>query len=226
MKKPSFLLLSLSFLTVSAAACSFWNNLGQPQIPVSALTGTQPGSARILGHLHLADWAQNVHPLAYLTVFEARSEQDGAMEQRVFWSDGEHNGYVGVLTGQLGLDGVKTIFLDIGDNQRCIVGWVSPETPGTLLYFRLERPEPDTQRWFDGVKESTIDKNTFIVPIRADEQPERWNEIVLAAVQTKQSLKRGFDGTGSYFEIEMSFSPPLDVSAFYLPVSLATQEKP
>lgn len=179
-----------------------------------------------MGHLRLADWAQAIPSQAYLTIFEARSEQSGATERRVFWSDGEHSGYVGALTRQLGLEGVETIFLDIGNSQRCIVGWVSPETPGTLLYFRLERPEPDTKRWFDGVKESSIEKNIFIVPIRANEQPERWNEILVAAVQTKQSLKRGFEGTGSYFEIETSFSPPLDVSDFYIPVSLTFQEKP
>lgn len=224
MQRTSIFLISLSFLTMSAATCSFWNNLGQPQIPASALSGVLPGSTRIVGHLRLADWAQNVPDQAYLTVFEARSEENEAMEQRVFWSDGAQSGYIGPLTGQLGLEGVKTIFLDIGENQHCVVGWVSPETPGTLLYFRLERPEPDTKRWFDGVKESSIEKNIFIVPIRASEQPERWNEIVLAAVQTKQSLQRGFDGAGSYFERETSFSPPLDISTFYIPIHLTSQE--
>jgi len=211
---------------MGAAACSFWNNLGQPQIPADALWGVSPGSTRIMGHLRLADWAQAIPDQVYLTVFEARSEPGGATEHRVFWSDSEHSGYVGALTEQIGLEGVETIFLDIGNHQRCIVGWVSPEIPGTLLYFRLERPEPDTNRWFDGVKESTIERNIFIVPIRADEQPERWNEIIMAAVQTRQSLKRGFDGSGSYYEIETSFSPPLDISAFYIPVSLAVQEQP
>lgn len=218
MPSNTIVLLILA-LSAGLFACSFFSNLGQPKIPANAQTGLEPGTARILGNLRLADWAEGISDKVYLTIFEGRLVGSDSTEIRVFWNDGKSDGYVGALTEQLQLKGVKTLFIDFG-SQRCVVGWVSPAISGKLLYFRLERPEPDTTRWMEGVKESTINENLFIVPIRASNQPELWNELVLAAVQTKESLQRGYDGKGSYFEAEKAFSPPLDVSSFYVSISI------
>ena len=73
----------------------------------------------------------------------------------------------------------------------------------------------------DAVLESTIEKNLFIVPIRATASlPRLWNTVSMAAVQTRESLQRGFDGTGSYYELEKTYSPALDVSGLYIFIPL------
>jgi hypothetical protein len=221
LKKMSQLMVIFSILALAASllACSFFDNLFQPKIPASAQGGLEPGTARILGNLRLVDWAEGVSSTVFLTIFEGRLAGSGVTEMRVFLSDGQTAQYVGALSDQLQLPGVQTLFIDFG-SQRCVVGWVSPATPGKLLYFHIERPEADTTRWMEGVRESTLEKNLFIVPIRASDQPERWNLIAMAAVQTRESLQRGFDAQGSYYEVEKTYSPPLDVSSFYIPVSI------
>jgi hypothetical protein len=220
--KRNLLFPIICILVVLAAgllAYSFFGGLGEPAIPASAQVGIKPGSARILGYFQLNDWAEGVSSTAKLTIFETRLTGTGENETRVFMNDGQSARYVGALSDQLHLPGVQALFIDFG-SQRCIIGRVSPEIRGKLLYFRIERPEADKRRWMEGVKESTIEKNLFIVPIKAGDQPNLWNFVVLAAVQTKESLQRGFDQKGSYFQVERSYSPPLDVSGFNIPISI------
>ncbi len=210
----------LVLLMFNIFACSFFQNLGQPAIPQSALEGVKPASTRILGHFRLADWAEGVSTSQYITIFQAYQLQNDAAEIRVFLNDNGASQYIGMLTDQLQIPGVKTAFIDFG-SQRCIIGWVSPDLAGNLLFFHIERvPKDPTRRMQEAVLESTIEKNVFIVPIRADASPELWNSIALAAVKTKESLQRGFDQKGSYYQIEKSYDPPLDVSGFYLHILL------
>jgi len=209
----------LVVLASGLVACSFFGGFGQPVIPASAQVGIKLGSAKILGYFQLNDWVEGVSSTANLTIFEARLTETDENEIRVFLNDGQSTQYVGALSDQLQLPGVKTLFIDFG-SQRCIIGWVSPEIQGKLLYFHIERPEADKPRWMEAVKESTIEKNLFIVPIKASDQPDLWDFVAMAAVQTEESLQRGFDGKGSFYQVENSYSPPLDVSGFYIPISI------
>jgi len=211
-----FPILALAF---GLFACSFFSNLGQPDIPASAQVGLKPGTSKVLGHFRLADWAAGVPPTAYFTVFEGRLTESDASEMRVFLSGSQSAQYIGALSNQLQLPGVKTLFIDLG-GQRCIIGWVSPATQGKLLYFHLERPEADRKRWMEAEKESSIEKNMFIIPIQASDRPELWNFVSMSAVQTKESLQRGYDAKGSYYQVETTYSSPLDVSSFYIPISI------
>lgn len=206
-------------LALSLFACSTLGNLGQPEIPDNAQIGLEPGTKKIVGHLQLSDWAEGVSETAYLTVFEGRLAETGESDIRVFFHDDQSARYIGALSDQLQLPGVKTLFINFG-SQRCIIGWVSPDTEGQLLFFHIERPEADRTRWMEAVEESTIEKNVFLVPITASDQPELWDFVVMAAVETRESLSRGFEGEGSYYQIETAYSPPLDVSGLYLPISI------
>jgi len=215
--QPVFYIFPIISVALGLFACSFLSNLGQPPIPEGGLVGLKAGSTRILGHFRLADWDKGVSSTLYVTLFEGVLAETGKSEVRAFINDQSNSQYIGALNEQLQLPGVLTLFFKLGD-QRCLIGWVSPTVQGKLIYFRIERPQENPDLWMEAVLESSIEKNLFIVPIGASKHAENWDSLVLSAVQTKESLQRGFDGQGSYFEIEAKYSPPLDVSSFYIPI--------
>ena len=155
----------------------------------------------------------------YATVFDGILTSTGEHEIRVFLNDTNFTQYVGALSDQLQLPGVNTIFINLGQ-ERCIIGWVSPNTQGNLLYFLVDRLEPDRSKWMDAELESTITKNVFIIPIRSGDNPASWDFIARAGVQTKESLQRSYDGKGDSYQLDQVFSPPLDVSSFYILVKV------
>ncbi len=220
-KQLKMYLISLFILGLASfiSGCAFWAGLWQPDIPEDALVGLQPGTSHILGRFRFADWAGNVPPAMVAVVFDGLLQDSGARDIRIFLSDGKNTQYVGALTEQLGLPGVKTIFINFEGNH-CLIGYVLPGVSGNLLYFRIERPQDDPSRWMDAVSESKIENNLFLVPLGGSEHAQLWNKLVLSAVQTRESLQRGFDQKGSYFELEKAYAPPLIVSDLYVFVSL------
>ena len=196
----------------------------RPEIPASALEGIATNSTKKIAYFELSDWARNVSPNAYLAVFKGDLLASGEAEMRVFLGDGENTHFAGVLSDELGLSGVKTLFVNL-DGERCIVGWVSSsmESP---LYFHIERYEPDNEAdgWANE-KESTIEKGIaeanggwFIVPITEDIQ--LWNTLIQSSVISENSLDRGSKDLGSWYEVEKNYSSPLDVSSWYIHVPI------
>jgi hypothetical protein len=207
------LFLSAGFMM----SCAWFANFGQPRVPGDALVGIDSSSVKILGHFRLSDWASNIPANSYLTVFEATSDATNSKEIRVFYNDDTQSFYVGALSDYFGMAEVRAIFIDLG-TERCIIGWASSSIPGTLSDFHFERLRESGSYWADAQKESTIEKNLFIVPITTDVQ--LWNSVTMVAVQTRESLKRGFDGNGSYYQVEKTFEPALDVSYHYINISI------
>ena len=105
------------------------------------------------------------------------------------------------------------------------LGWVSSSF-NEPIYFHIERDKPDEDsEWWEAEEESTIDKGIadangswFILPIRNDIQ--LWDTIGQAAIQTSDSLDRGSKNLGSWYEVEKTYSPPLDVSSWYIHVPI------
>ena len=126
-----YIFFTLVLLASGLLACTFFGGLGQSAIPASAQVGIEPGSARILGYFQLNDWVEGASSPANLTIFEARLIETDENEIRVFLNDGQSARYVGALSDQLQLPGIKTLFIDFG-GQRCIIGWASPEIQGSL----------------------------------------------------------------------------------------------
>lgn len=173
-----------------------------------------------IAYFELNDWASDVPPDAYVAVFK----DDAQTEMQVLFGDRENTYFAGVLSDQLGLAGVKTIFVDLGQ-ERCILGWVSSSIEAPVL-FRVERDELNSDaEWWDSKKESTVEKGIteadggwFIVPIKDDVQ--LWDMIIFSAIETSSSLERGSQNIGSWYEVEMSYFPPLDVSGWYVQVPI------
>jgi len=215
--KVPLILALLVVLVLGIPACSFLGG-DQSNIPETAMQGIDSKSIKILGNFKLSDWAQGVPSSAYFTIFEAYLSGSGEKEIRVFYDDGNQTTYIGALSDQFGIPELKTSLVDLG-KERCIIGWVSPQINGKLLYIHFERLEADRSLWMNAQKESSIENNLFIVPITGDDVL-LWNSITMAAIQTKESLQRGFDGTGSYYELERAFSSSLDTSNYYIPISI------
>ena len=196
----------------------------QPDIPASALNGMDANTTKSIAYFELADWASGVSSDAYISVFKGELFDTNETEMRVFLDDGENTYYVGVLSDELGLAGIKTIFIDLG-KERCILGWV-PSSLNKPIYFRIERSNPNKEsEWQDAKKESTVDKGIadanggwFIVPIKNDIQ--LWNTLAKSAIQTSDSLDRGSKDLGSWYEVEKTYSPSLDVSSWYIHVPI------
>ena len=217
MRRIPFFLIILMVLVSGILACSFLGG-GRSDIPEVALQGIASKSVKILGNFNLSDWAQGVPSSSYFTIFEGQLSGTGEQEIRVFYDDGNRSTYIGALSAQFGIPELKTIFIDLG-RERCIIGWASPAINGKLLNVHFERFEADRSLWMNAQKESSIEKNLFIVPITG-EDIVLWNSITMAAVQTRESLQRGFDGNGSYYEVEKMFDPPFDISAYYQSISV------
>jgi len=73
---------------------------------------------------------------------------------------------------------------------------------GHLLYFRIDRPELDTNKWMKAKKESEIKARIFLVPIFQDEA-NKWNMLNFIGIQTKETLDRGVKTDDSYYIFEL-----------------------
>ena len=187
----------------------------RPEIPPEALSGIEEGSAQRMGHLNLSDWTDDVPEETYLSLFTGKTA-DGSEQIRAFVTAGEQQVYLGPLTAQLGSPVVQTLFFTTGGD-RFVIGYVSPDVEGHLLYFRMDRPEPDNSQWMQAVKESKIKGRVFLVPIFQDEA-DQWNSLAFAGVQTKESLNRGLKTDESYYEWEQTFEPPRNIENLFVTI--------
>ncbi len=214
--------------------------VGILRIPQDAVVGLEPKSYKLLGSFKLSDWAKTTPENAFISVFQGKLAGSGKVERRAFYDDGTNTRYIGPLSDHFGVSWLKTVFVDFG-GERSIVGWVSSDVKGKLYVVRFERPESVNKNKSYASKESTIESNMFIVPVSfiedgvsktygwlgdvgEGEDPDLWNSISMIAVQTKESLQRGFDSSGttneSYYEVEKIFDPAIDVSGFYIKVPI------
>lgn len=217
MKKKVFFLIAATTI-VFEMSCLFFNDTPSPKISSEALSGLESNNVNVLGHLKLSDWAQNVPSTAYLTFFQGRSVSTGEIEVRVLYDDGKQNFYLGALTDQLGMPELKTIFIDLGV-ERCVIGSVASTISGRPLYIHLERDAIDRSDRAYAQKDSTIEKNFFIIPINGDDV-YLWNDLTMVAIQTQETLDRDFNGGGSAYEIEKIFDPPLNISSYYIKIPI------
>lgn len=215
--KMPIIFIALMLLSVSLACLSATGN-NTFKIPPDGLEGLDTDSVKILGRLKISDWAQDVSSSAYFAVFEGRSLSTSRVETRIFYENGNETIYIGRLSDYFDVPEIEAIFIDLG-YERCIIGRVSSGVKGTPLYIHLERAESDRSSWMLAQKESTVKDEIFIVPLTGDDI-RLWNYVTMVAIQTQESLDRGFAQEGSYFEIEKRFEPYLDIYPNYVQISI------
>jgi len=197
----------------------------RPDIPDDALIGLDPDTMQWLGHLDLSDWTDDVPDGTLLSLFSGvlSASCSGRQEVYAYVTAGDQQVILGALSKQFGGNlPVRTLFFDTG-GERFVVGYVDRgvelSTSDSLLYFRMDRPEPDTSQWMVAVKESEIKGRVFLVPIFKDEAA-RWDTVVFVGVQTQESLTRGVESNDSYYADEQIFNPPMLIDGLFLPVSI------
>lgn len=208
-------LISIALILLSVSlACLSGAGSKTSRIPPEGLDGLDVDSVKILGRLKIADWAENVSSSAYFTLFEGRSLSTNRIETRVFYENDSEIIYIGSLSNYFDIPELDVIFIDLG-YERCIIGRVSQAVNGKPLYVHFERVESDRSKWMLAQKESSIEDGIFIIPITGDDI-RLWNYVTMVAIQTQESLDRGFAQEGSYFEIEKRFEPYIDIYGNYI----------
>ncbi len=182
-------------------------------IPIEAKQGIDEESIKMIGHFQLSDWASDISNEAYFSIFSGEVIDTKETEMRVYYSDNEKREFLGALTDQLGIEEIKTIFLDLG-KERCVMGWTSSEIPGKRKAIVFGGYEPDPRKWLQVQLKSTIERDMFIIPIKED-TTSRFDFLSRVGIETKESFKRGLQSKYSYYEVEKKFEPALDVSEFY-----------
>ncbi len=204
------ILLAICCLTSSCLWMAFSHT---EAIPDEMRAGLYP-ETEVMGRFQLSDWSSWASDDAWLVVFSGISLETGTAERRVYYHDKSHVYLIGPLAEELGINGLETVFVELFD-ERAIVGWVSSDcVTGKLKTVVFGRYEPDSSRWLEAQKSSTIEDNLFIVPISAAEYYQ-WDSLSFVGIETKESFSRGLDGQSSYYALERKFAPPLDISGLY-----------
>lgn len=212
-----FVVIGLVAVAISSIVISIFSVAREiTRIPKEGVMGLEAKSYKVLGIFKLSDWSKISSDKEYITIFQGKLLGTNQTELRAYYDDGEVTKYIGKFDSNLGLESIKTLFIDI-NGEKCIVGWVSPNINGKLYAVHIERTERDKTKWMEAQKESTIEKNLFIIPIVGSEV-NLWDHISMVSIQTKESLKRGFDGDGSYWEVEKLFDPAMDISKMYIKI--------
>lgn len=188
---------------------------GKP-VPAEVLDQAGAANGRVIWSADLAQWAPAYNRDAILTLAEA-ALPDGATRDLAFFTRGKTLTVLGALLPLFPGAPVTALALDCG-GERVIVGRVDGAVTGSLTHVDLERVEPDTARWMEAVRSSTLHERVFLIPIKAGER-EAWNRIARLTIDTRESLERGWQRRGAHTANAVVFEPPLDLSAawFNLP---------
>jgi hypothetical protein len=145
-----------------------------------------------------------------------RGDVAGKQTSRVFFkkADDANATYGGEIKEIFGEKWFQALAVEI-DGKPVLVGYTDVAKP---LYARVERPR-NSASWYCDYFESSVQNSHFIMPLtQVANNPNGnctegyWGELDSIMIQTKESLKRGFDGMGSYYEEEKKFSPAIEVA--------------
>lgn len=144
----------------------------------------------------------------------------GKKDWHVFYKMDQPNAlarYVGKLSPLFSVDWFILLPIKVGDDE-LFIGYTTVNKP---LYALVERPNTDRKKWMCDQFEATVEKGLFLMPFTyAPEKTsandcwlgKRWDSVSRIAIQTKETLQRGFEGKGSYYEKEETLAPALPIT--------------
>lgn len=183
-------------------------------MPDTMKQGLQPKTVRTLGALDISAHLPKDAAYRSLTLIEGRTEA-GELELRAFLNPrkGEPVG-LGAL-GRPFPDAPLSATLFEAGGRRFIAGVIDPSIEGQLTTVEFERVEPNQAKWMDAVKVSTINKQTFVIPIFPHEY-EQWTTVWRIAINTRESRQRGVDqGPAASHAWERAYDPALDLGGHF-----------
>ncbi|HEY1011331.1 MAG TPA: hypothetical protein VGE07_01420 [Herpetosiphonaceae bacterium] len=179
-------------------------------MPDTMTQGLQPKTVRTLGALDIATHLPKDAAYRSLTLIEGRNEA-GELELRAFLNPRKGEPVsLGALERPFPGAPLSATLFEVG-GRRFIAGVVDPGIEGKLSTIEFERVEPNQAKWMDAVKVSTINKQTFVIPIFPHEY-EQWTTVRRIAVNTRESRQRGVDqGPDASHAWQQSYDPALEI---------------